>query len=107
LRERLRNPRIEHSLEQVARDGIEKIPQRIINMQRERLERGMTSGPAAMTALAAWVRYEAWRAGADDAPGLTRVRALVGLVAPEWSDDADRIGEVLEALPEITRPTRA
>jgi fructuronate reductase len=104
LRERLRNPRIEHSLEQVARDGIEKMPQRIINMQRERLRRGMTSGPAATTALAAWVRYEAWRAGGDDAPGLGRVRALVGLVAPEWSDDPDRIGEVLEALPEITRP---
>ncbi|GGK97659.1 fructuronate reductase [Curtobacterium luteum] len=56
LVERFANPRIRHTLRQIASGGSEKLPVRIVEVLRRRLDRDPAAGigPGAATALAAW-----------------------------------------------------
>ncbi|MGN6409010.1 MAG: mannitol dehydrogenase family protein [Curtobacterium sp.] len=56
LVDRFANPRIRHTLRQIAAGGSEKLPVRVIDVLRHRLDRDPSAGigPGAATALAAW-----------------------------------------------------
>ena len=56
LVERFRNPRIRHTLRQIASGGSEKLPVRVVDVVRHRLDREPAAGigPGAATLVAAW-----------------------------------------------------
>lgn len=56
LIERFTNPAIKHRTAQIAMDGSQKLPQRILGPVRERLAGGGTIGHLALV-VAAWIRY--------------------------------------------------
>lgn len=56
LKQRFRNPNLRHLTAQIASDGSQKLPQRLLAPLRDRLERGLVS-PAIATALAAWMHF--------------------------------------------------
>ena len=63
LMERFGNPALQHRTRQIAMDGSQKIPQRLLSPIAQRLERGQPIDRMAL-AVAAWMR---WQAGLDDA----------------------------------------
>jgi fructuronate reductase len=56
LRQRFRNPAIRHRTAQIAMDGSQKLPQRLLTPLRARIQRGLPS-PAIATAVAAWMHF--------------------------------------------------
>ncbi|GAA3340008.1 mannitol dehydrogenase family protein [Curtobacterium pusillum] len=56
LVDRFANPRIRHTLRQIASSGSEKLPVRVVDVLRHRLDRDPAAGigPGAATAIAAW-----------------------------------------------------
>ncbi|MFJ2979180.1 mannitol dehydrogenase family protein [Curtobacterium sp. NPDC087082] len=56
LVDRFANPRIRHTLRQIAAGGSEKLPVRVVDVLRHRLDRDPSAGigPGAATAIAAW-----------------------------------------------------
>ena len=56
LKERFRNPALKHRTIQIAMDGSQKLPQRLLATLRERLARGLPC-PALATALAGWMHF--------------------------------------------------
>lgn len=56
LRQRFGNPALAHRTAQIASDGSQKLPQRLLAPLRERIKRGLDS-PAIATAIAAWMHY--------------------------------------------------
>ncbi|MDR6573871.1 fructuronate reductase [Curtobacterium sp. 320] len=56
LVDRFANPRIRHTLRQIAAGGSEKLPVRVVDVLRRRLDRDPSAGigPGAATAIAAW-----------------------------------------------------
>ncbi|MFC3123678.1 mannitol dehydrogenase family protein [Pseudoroseomonas globiformis] len=67
---RFRNPAIRHRTWQIAMDGSQKLPQRLLGTLRERLAQGLDS-PALCLAVAAWARYVG---GTDEAGSPIDVR---------------------------------
>jgi fructuronate reductase len=63
LLERFRNPVLPHRTQQIAMDGSQKLPQRLLNTVRDNLAAGRSIALAAL-AVAAWMRYAA---GTDEA----------------------------------------
>lgn len=95
LTARFDNPTLRHRTRQIAMDGSQKLPQRLLAPIADRLARGQ--GIAAMTlAVAAWIR---WQAGRDDKGATHAVDdPLAGLIvqrlAPAWTA-ADRVDAIL------------
>jgi fructuronate reductase len=56
LKKRFRNPALKHRTLQIAMDGSQKLPQRLLATLRERLAAGLPS-PALATAIAAWMHF--------------------------------------------------
>ncbi|WP_417069945.1 mannitol dehydrogenase family protein [Niveibacterium terrae] len=56
LKQRFANPSLAHRTAQIASDGSQKLPQRLLAPLRERIKKGLDS-PAIATALAAWMHY--------------------------------------------------
>ncbi len=56
LKARFRNPALQHRTLQIAMDGSQKLPQRLLATLRERLARGLPC-PALATALAGWMHF--------------------------------------------------
>ena len=56
LKLRFRNPALKHRTAQIASDGSQKLPQRLLAPLRERIAKGLSS-PAIATAVAAWMHY--------------------------------------------------
>ena len=56
LKRRFRNPALKHKTAQIASDGSQKLPQRLLAPLRERLALGLAS-PAIATAIAAWMHF--------------------------------------------------
>ena len=56
LKQRFRNPALKHRTLQIAMDGSQKLPQRILVSLRERLARGLPC-PALATAIAGWMHF--------------------------------------------------
>ncbi len=100
LLERFANPALRHRTVQIAMDGSQKLPQRLVAPWRARLERGLAS-PTIELGVAAWM---AWQRGTDmqdrrfavDDP-LTGTTAMAGAIAP----DAEAAAARLLALPEV------
>ena len=110
LLERFANPALRHRTRQIAMDGSQKLPQRLVAPWRVRLERGLPS-PAIELAVAAWM---AWQRGADmadrsfavDDP-LAETTAMAWAVSPEPASAAARLlglrevfGDLAERWPE-------
>jgi fructuronate reductase len=53
---RFANPALQHRLQQIAMDGSQKLPQRLVQPARERIASGQTFDALAL-AIAAWMRY--------------------------------------------------
>lgn len=56
LKQRYRNPALKHRTAQIASDGSQKLPQRLLAPLRERIAKGLPS-PMIATAIAAWMHY--------------------------------------------------
>jgi len=56
LKKRFRNPALKHRTAQIAMDGSQKLPQRLLATLRERLARGLPS-PALAQAIAGWMHF--------------------------------------------------
>jgi len=99
LRERFGNARIEHRLAQIAADGSQKLPPRILDPMRSRLAAGRPPGRGESIALAAWILHlldgsftdsgavelaETLRAASDDE---TIVVETLTALAPDLVDD--------------------
>jgi len=103
---RFANPALHHALRQIAMDGSQKLPQRLIAPLAMRLEQHLAS-PALTLAIAAWVK---WQAGKDDAgigfavddPLADRTRRVLG----GRNDAAERVGAIL-SLTEVFPPAVA
>lgn len=98
---RFRNPALRHRTWQIAMDGSQKLPQRLLGMIRERLASGASITRPAL-AVAGWMRYVA---GTDETGRAIDIRdpmaaRFAGIVA-EAGPVAARLGPALLALPEI------
>jgi len=56
LKKRFRNPALKHRTAQIASDGSQKLPQRLLAPLRDRIAKGLSS-PAIATAIAAWMHF--------------------------------------------------
>lgn len=91
LLERFRNPAIRHRTWQIAMDGSQKLPQRLLGTLRWRLERGLPS-PALTLGIAGWMRYAT---GRDEQGQPIDVRDPL---APRFVEITARAGNDLTAL---------
>lgn len=66
LKQRFRNPAIQHKTAQIAMDGSQKLPQRLLAPLRERIAKGLAS-PAIATAIAAWMHFVVQKAHTPEA----------------------------------------
>ncbi|WP_426595282.1 mannitol dehydrogenase family protein [Cellulomonas sp. McL0617] len=92
LRERFANPRIRHSLAQIATDGSFKLPVRIVDPLRRRVAAGLPAGQAQLGVLADWAEYLVRFGPTDDASG-GLADAIRGMLDPRA-----RAGAVLAAI---------
>ena len=108
LTERYENPNIRHLLAQIAADGSQKIPVRIVpTLQRLRAEGKMPT--AAVTAVAAWLLHLRGEGSPVKDAAEDKVKALVGgtlredaarvvaFASPELANDDALIDAVVEA----------
>ncbi|MCK9899624.1 oxidoreductase [Parafrankia colletiae] len=99
LLDRFANPRIRHELAQIATDGSQKLPARILPVLRREREHARLPA-AAVTALGAWLAHLR-----GSGPPVTDVRAaqLVALAAGSLGDAVPRLLATLDpALPDDT-----
>jgi len=99
LQERFRNPAIAHETYQIAMDGTQKLPQRLLEPASVALERGQTLDAFAF-AVAAWMRYAL---GRDEAGTLYALRdpreKEIASALGKVGGDAGAIANTLLALP--------
>jgi fructuronate reductase len=95
LIDRFRNRALKHRTWQIAMDGTQKLPQRLLGTVRDRLARGLTVDRHAL-GVAAWMRYVA---GTDEAGKPIDVRdpltADLAAIAREAGPVADRLAPAL------------
>ncbi|MCC8909098.1 mannitol dehydrogenase family protein [Curtobacterium sp. GD1] len=89
LVDRFANPRIRHTLRQIAAGGSEKLPVRVVDVLRHRLDRDPSAGigPGAATAVAAWwlhLTEQPDLVSDDGAPGAdSDVHDVLRVIAPD------------------------
>ena len=66
LKQRYRNPALKHRTAQIACDGSQKLPQRLLAPLRDRMAKGLSS-PMIATAIAAWMHFVVKTAHTPDA----------------------------------------
>jgi len=99
LIDRFANPALQHRTWQIAMDGSQKLPQRMLEGIRVHLERG-SAWPLLALGVAGWIRYVS---GTDERGNAIDVRDPLSdkiHTAVEASSDADRVN-VLVALSEV------
>jgi len=109
LLERFANPRIRHTLAQIAADGSQKLPIRVLPVLRgERAAGRMPAGGVRI--LAAWIDHlRGFGAPVKDAGAAAyleragSVRDVIALLAPDLADDGDLVAAVNASV----RPSRA
>ncbi|AUH34343.1 mannitol dehydrogenase family protein [Paracoccus tegillarcae] len=94
LFDRYANPAVRHRTWQIAMDGSQKLPQRLLGTLRENLDAGRAS-PALYLAVAAWMRYVG---GIDEAGGAIEVKDPLAAHLRELSDAADTPADTVAAL---------
>ncbi len=101
LMQRFRNPALRHRTWQIAMDGSQKLPQRLLDAARQRLARDQGVDSIAL-AVAGWMRYVA---GRDDAGNSIEVRdplaAQYAAIAAAAAGDSDALGRGLLRLTAI------
>jgi fructuronate reductase len=112
LLSRYENPRIRHELRQIAMDGSEKLPIRILPVVARERSNGMLP-KAGVTALAGWVahlregtdvrdpRADELKAAVTNGPNVA-ARHLLQVVGSPLADDAELIHAVAERYRELT-----
>ncbi|UZN04287.1 mannitol dehydrogenase family protein [Cellulomonas sp. S1-8] len=116
LRSRFANARIEHRLEQIARDGSQKLPVRVLAVARTRRDAGLPVGPAGAGVLADWAQHlrdSVGVAGDEAHPDLaaahladrlrdadpdTAAAFVVAALAPDLADDRTFVATVAGAV---------
>jgi fructuronate reductase len=99
LQERFRNPAIAHQTYQIAMDGTQKLPQRLLEPAMAALERGQSIDAFAF-AVAAWMRYALGRKENGEAYTLRDPREKeIAEVLEKAGSDAGAIARALFALP--------
>jgi fructuronate reductase len=99
LRERFRNPAIAHETYQIAMDGTQKLPQRLLEPAVAALERGQAMDAFAF-AVAAWMRYAIGRRDDGERYALRDPREAGIASATAGTDgDAQATANALLALP--------
>ncbi|MGN6766217.1 MAG: mannitol dehydrogenase family protein [Rhizobiaceae bacterium] len=99
LRERFRNPAIAHETYQIAMDGTQKLPQRLLEPAIVALERGQAVDPFAF-AVAAWMRYVLGRKEDGETYTLRDPRENeIAAVLEGVGNDADAVADALLVLP--------
>jgi fructuronate reductase len=101
LQARFANPALKHRTWQIAMDGSQKLPQRLLGTARERLQAGAPI-PRIALAVAAWMRYVAGRDENGQAidvrdPLAVRLRQIADAAGPV----AERLAPALLAVEEI------
>ena len=99
LMRRFGNRALGHRLTQIAMDGSQKLPQRLVGVVRERLAAGASPRRAAL-AIAGWMRYVSARH--DDAGRPIVVDDPMAQVFAARLAEADAPGEVVDALLGVT-----
>lgn len=101
LRERFANPALKHRTWQIAMDGSQKLPQRLLSPIRDRLTAGVPIGFLAL-GVAGWMRYVS---GTDEKGSAIDVRdplaARFKAVAEAAGPDAERLADGLLAVREV------
>ena len=101
LIERFKNPALKHRTWQIAMDGSQKLPQRLLGTIRERLKAGADISRPALS-VAAWMRYVT---GLDEAGAAIDVRdpmaAKLRAIADDCGRDAGRLAPALLAVEAI------
>ena len=101
LLERFSNPALKHRTWQIAMDGSQKLPQRLLGTIRDRLAAGQPITRLAL-GVAAWMRYVT---GVDEDGEAIDVRDPLALrmmaIAADAADDAEALFEGLVALNEV------
>jgi fructuronate reductase len=101
LLERFANPALKHRTWQIAMDGSQKLPQRLLGTVRDRLRRDAPI-PRLALGVAAWMRYVA---GVDEKGQPIDVRdplsARLRAIADQAGPDAERLAPALLAVQEI------
>jgi fructuronate reductase len=107
LETRFRNPAIRHLTLQIAMDGSQKLPPRLLEPALERLRAGHDAGAIALVT-AAWMRFLFGRSdtGAQYAVSDPLAARLLPL-AQAHAGDADALVEALFAIPDIFAPELA
>lgn len=105
---RIANRAIRHTCHQIATDGSQKLPQRLVNPAAERLARG-ESAPRLTVAIAAWM---AWLILAADRfgsrwPAADPEAARVAAIADRTGDDAPALVAGILALDTVFAPALA
>ncbi|MGB3931365.1 MAG: mannitol dehydrogenase family protein, partial [Sphingobium sp.] len=101
LMARFDNPTLRHRTRQIAMDGSQKLPQRLLAPIADRLARGQGIAALAL-AVAAWIR---WQAGRDDRGATHMVDdplagPIVQRLAPAWTA-AERVDAILGFAPVV------
>jgi fructuronate reductase len=101
LLERFANPALKHRCEQIAADGSQKLPQRLLDTARARLAAGAPCEHVAL-AVAAWMRYVA---GVDEQGRRFEVRdplaARLATIARDQGPDAPTLARSYLAVREV------
>ena len=101
LLERFRNPALRHRTAQIAMDGSQKLPQRLLDTIRDRLRAGAPIDRLTL-GVAAWMRYVM---GTDEAGRPIDVRdplsQRLGAVCREAGPNAERLAPALLAVREV------
>jgi fructuronate reductase len=101
LLERFRNPALKHRTWQIAMDGSQKLPQRLLGTIRDRLAAGQSIERLAL-GVAGWMRYVT---GVDERGGEIEVRDPLALrmaaIAADAGDDAEALYVGLVGLAEV------
>jgi fructuronate reductase len=99
LMARFENPALQHRTRQIAMDGSQKLPQRLLAQIAERLERGQPVARLAL-AVAAWMR---WQGGRDDNGAAFEVDDPLAAVTARAIADARSPDDRVAALLSIER----
>jgi fructuronate reductase len=99
LKQRYRNPALKHRTAQIACDGSQKLPQRLLAPLRDRQAKGLAS-PMIATAIAAWMHFVVKTAHTPDAV-LNDPLAAEILAQARLSNDATAIVDNLLAIKKI------
>ena len=108
VRARFRNPAVQHALAQIAMDGSQKVPIRLLNAMSERLVSGQDVD-AHCVAVAAWLRFvrrQARNGAALIDPLADALAALGRSMSDDAAQDVDTALQMTAVSRQTSQPTR-